>query len=48
MSTDYFAEGRERAYALGNRGPIEFDETGTIFSNPGDERTEAYVTGRFG
>ena len=27
---------------------VEFDETGTIFSNPGDERTEAYVTGRFG
>ena len=27
---------------------VEFDETGTIFSNPGDERTEAYGTGRFG
>ena len=27
---------------------VEFDETGTIFSNPGDQRTEAYVTGRFG
>ena len=27
---------------------VELDETGTIFSNPGDERTEAYVTGRFG
>ncbi len=27
---------------------VEFDETGTIFSNPADERTEAYVTGRFG
>ena len=27
---------------------VEFDETGAIFSNPGDERTEAYVTGRFG
>jgi phosphate transport system ATP-binding protein len=27
---------------------VEFDETGTIFSNPGDERTDAYVTGRFG
>jgi phosphate transport system ATP-binding protein len=27
---------------------VEFDETGTIFSNPSDERTEAYVTGRFG
>ena len=27
---------------------VEFDETGTIFSNPSDERTENYVTGRFG
>jgi phosphate transport system ATP-binding protein len=27
---------------------VEFDDTKTIFSNPGDERTEAYVTGRFG
>ena len=27
---------------------VEFDETGTIFSNPSDGRTEAYVTGRFG
>jgi phosphate transport system ATP-binding protein len=27
---------------------VEYDETATIFSNPADERTEAYVTGRFG
>ncbi|MGQ0824905.1 MAG: phosphate ABC transporter ATP-binding protein PstB [Actinomycetota bacterium] len=27
---------------------IEFDRTETIFSNPADERTESYVTGRFG
>ena len=27
---------------------IEFDRTETIFTNPSDERTEAYVTGRFG
>ena len=27
---------------------VEFDRTETIFTNPGDERTEAYVTGRFG
>jgi phosphate transport system ATP-binding protein len=27
---------------------VEFDDTKKIFSNPGDERTEAYVTGRFG
>jgi phosphate transport system ATP-binding protein len=27
---------------------VEFDRTETIFSNPGDERTENYITGRFG
>jgi phosphate transport system ATP-binding protein len=27
---------------------VEFDRTETIFTNPSDERTEAYVTGRFG
>lgn len=27
---------------------IEYDETDTIFTNPGDKRTEDYVTGRFG
>jgi phosphate transport system ATP-binding protein len=27
---------------------IEFDQTAQIFSNPSDERTEMYVTGRFG
>ena len=27
---------------------VEFDRTSKMFSNPGDERTEAYVTGRFG
>ena len=27
---------------------VEFDATAKMFSNPGDERTEAYVTGRFG
>ncbi len=27
---------------------VEFDATDKIFSNPGDERTENYVTGRFG
>ena len=27
---------------------VEFSETGKIFSTPSDERTEAYVTGRFG
>ena len=27
---------------------VEFDETANIFSNPADQRTENYVTGRFG
>ncbi len=27
---------------------VEFDQTAKMFSNPDDERTEAYVTGRFG
>ena len=27
---------------------IEFDKTATIFTNPGDKRTEDYITGRFG
>jgi phosphate transport system ATP-binding protein len=27
---------------------VEFDETQTIFTNPQDERTEQYVTGKFG
>jgi phosphate transport system ATP-binding protein len=27
---------------------VEVDRTETIFTDPSDERTEAYVTGRFG
>ena len=27
---------------------VEYNDTQTIFSNPTDERTENYVTGRFG
>jgi phosphate transport system ATP-binding protein len=27
---------------------VEFNETSAVFSKPNDERTEAYVTGRFG
>jgi phosphate transport system ATP-binding protein len=27
---------------------VEMDSTDKMFSNPGDERTESYVTGRFG
>jgi len=27
---------------------VEFDETKTLFTNPSDQRTEDYITGRFG
>jgi len=27
---------------------IEFDKTQTLFTNPKDQRTEDYITGRFG
>ena len=27
---------------------IEYDETDSLFTNPREERTEAYITGRFG
>jgi phosphate transport system ATP-binding protein len=27
---------------------VEYDRTKKMFSNPSDERTEAYVTGKFG
>ena len=27
---------------------VEYDATAKIFSNPSDERTENYITGRFG
>ena len=27
---------------------VEFGRTNVIFTNPGEEQTEAYITGRFG
>jgi phosphate transport system ATP-binding protein len=27
---------------------VEYDRTETIFNRPGDQRTEDYITGRFG
>ena len=27
---------------------VEYDRTEVIFTNPNEERTEAYITGRFG
>ena len=37
---------RTAFFHLGNL--VEFDETSTIFTNPKDERTESYITGRIG
>lgn len=41
--TAFFLMGEDRAGEL-----IEYGETRRIFTNPSDERTEAYITGRFG
>ena len=43
FTADVVREGDQRTGVL-----IEYDNTQKIFSNPGDERTENYVTGRFG
>jgi phosphate transport system ATP-binding protein len=43
FSTEVSAESDRRTGVL-----VEFDRTETIFSNPSDERTENYITGRFG
>ncbi len=41
--TAFFLMGQDRAGEL-----IEYGETQQVFTNPKDERTEAYITGRFG
>ena len=43
FSTEVQSEGDRRSGTL-----VEFDRTEKIFSNPSDERTENYITGRFG
>jgi phosphate transport system ATP-binding protein len=43
FSTEVNPESDQRTGLL-----VEFDRTATIFSNPADERTENYITGRFG
>ena len=43
IETVLIPEGERRTGVL-----VEFDRTQKIFSNPSDERTEMYVTGRFG
>ena len=41
--TAFFMMNEQRAGEL-----VEYGDTGQIFTNPRDERTEAYITGRFG
>jgi len=43
FSTEVNSESDRRTGVL-----VEFDRTETIFTNPSDERTENYITGRFG
>jgi len=43
FTTEVASEGDRRTGTL-----VEFDRTEKIFSNPSDERTENYITGRFG
>jgi phosphate transport system ATP-binding protein len=43
FTTEVSAEGDHRTGVL-----VEYDATDKMFSNPADERTENYVTGRFG
>jgi phosphate transport system ATP-binding protein len=42
----FTAEADEKGNRTGRL--VEFDTTAHIFANPSDERTEAYITGRFG
>jgi len=41
--TAFFTLGEARAGVL-----VEHDETQRIFTTPADDRTESYITGRFG
>lgn len=43
LTADVSDDGQQRTGVL-----VEFDETGKLFTRPTDERTEAYITGRFG
>jgi len=43
FSTEVDEAGNSRCGVL-----VEYDDTTNIFSNPGDQRTENYITGRFG
>ncbi len=43
FSTEVSSEGEQRTGML-----VEFNPTAKVFANPDDERTESYITGRFG
>ena len=43
FSVEVSEDGKQRTGIL-----VEYDATPTIFTRPGDKRTEDYVTGRFG
>ena len=43
FTTDLTDDGRHRFGSL-----VEFDSTSKLFTNPSDDRTESYITGRFG
>ena len=44
----FFQRRQSTTPATGRAILVEFDSTSTLFTNPTDPRTEAYVTGRFG
>ncbi len=46
--TAFFTTDIDPTFALRTGTLVEYDATNKIFSNPHDERTERYITGRFG
>jgi phosphate transport system ATP-binding protein len=43
LTAEVSPDGQRRTGTL-----VEYDRTEMIFTRPSDERTEAYITGRFG
>jgi phosphate transport system ATP-binding protein len=46
--TAFFTTEVDQTFGLRTGTLVEYDYTNRIFSNPRDERTERYITGRFG
>ncbi|HLK89454.1 MAG TPA: phosphate ABC transporter ATP-binding protein PstB [Polyangia bacterium] len=46
--TAFFTTEVDARFGLRTGTLVEYDHTNNIFSNPGDDRTERYITGRFG